>query len=214
MARFVGQVVGQGNRSRYRRRRFAACRVLPDAESVGGPAGTPDVPFCAAGWTAMAVVLTCCSAPGRVCSIAGSSTVDSAHRFGCRMRNCVLWGQAWRCPCLLELHAPQPGTFGLLPRQPTFARWVSRETERRSLARLRRLSDVRADAASEPGRATRYFRTCPLPRVRFGDERHIPCPESAAPRNCRTLAPSCGWWNRTVRVVPSLFRSPLPSRHG
>jgi hypothetical protein len=24
------------------------------------------------------------------------------------MRICVLWGQAWRCPCLLELHAPLP----------------------------------------------------------------------------------------------------------
>ena len=34
MARFVGQVVGQSDLSRYRRRRLSACRVLPDAESV------------------------------------------------------------------------------------------------------------------------------------------------------------------------------------
>jgi hypothetical protein len=31
-----------------------------------------------------------------VCSIVGSRTVDGANRFGCRMRICVLWGQAWR----------------------------------------------------------------------------------------------------------------------
>jgi hypothetical protein len=73
------------------------------------------VPFCAAGWMAMAVGRARCSAPGRVCSIAGSRTVDSAHRFGCRMRICVLWDQAWRCPCLLELHAPQRILLGLCP---------------------------------------------------------------------------------------------------
>jgi hypothetical protein len=32
-----------------------------------------------------AVVLARRSAPERVCSIAGSRTVDGAHRFGCRM---------------------------------------------------------------------------------------------------------------------------------
>ena len=73
-------------------------------------ASTPDVPDCAAGWMAMAVVLARCSAPGRVCSMAGSRTVDGAHRFGCRLRICVLWGHAWRCPCFLELHAPN-GTY-------------------------------------------------------------------------------------------------------
>jgi hypothetical protein len=67
---------------------------------------TPELPFCAAATMVMTVVLARCSAPGRVCSIAGSRTVDSAHRFGCRLRICVLWGHAWRCPCLLELHAP------------------------------------------------------------------------------------------------------------
>src|ERR1035437_5678215 len=55
---------------------------------------------------AMAGVLARCSAPSRVCSIAGSRKVDGAHRFGCRMRICVLCGQAWRSPCILELHAP------------------------------------------------------------------------------------------------------------
>jgi hypothetical protein len=57
---------------------------------------------------AMDVVLTRCSAPGRVCWIAGPRTVDGAHGFGCRMRISVLWGQARRCPCLLELDAPLP----------------------------------------------------------------------------------------------------------
>jgi hypothetical protein len=58
----------------------------------------------------MTDVLARCSGPDGVCWIAGSRTVDGAHRFGCQTRIRVLWGQARRRPCLLELHAPLPGT--------------------------------------------------------------------------------------------------------
>jgi hypothetical protein len=46
----------------------------------------------------MAVILARSSAPGRACSIAGSRAVDCTHRFGCRMRICVLCGQGWPSP--------------------------------------------------------------------------------------------------------------------
>jgi hypothetical protein len=53
-----------------------------------------------------AVVLARRSVVGRRREIADSGAFGGTHSTGCRMRICVLWGQAWRCPCLLELHAP------------------------------------------------------------------------------------------------------------
>jgi hypothetical protein len=89
------------------------CEILQSRLRVDfDGSSTPGVPFCAAVWMAMAVVLARCSAPSRVCSIAGSRKVDGAHRFGCRMRICVLCGQAWRSPCMLELHAPLTNPMG------------------------------------------------------------------------------------------------------
>ena len=81
-------------------------------------ASAPDVPFCAAGWMAMAVVLARCSAPGRVCSIAGSRTVDGAHRFGCRKRFSMFSGRAGglrACSCSCARHQA--------PRSPVISGW-------------------------------------------------------------------------------------------
>src|SRR5665213_2033117 len=104
MARFVGQ----SDLSRYRRRRFAACRVLPDAESVWS-VSTPDVPFCAAARVATAVVLARRSEVGRRREIADSKCADI------RRHSQSLWSpgasfepeKSLRRPCWSrKLHAP------------------------------------------------------------------------------------------------------------
>src|SRR5665213_1868744 len=66
-------------------------------------ASTPDVPLCAATRVATTVVLSRCSASGRVCLIADSRAVGATYSIGCRARFCVLSSRGRRPPCLLRL---------------------------------------------------------------------------------------------------------------
>jgi hypothetical protein len=73
-------------------------------------ASTPEVPFCAAGWMAMAVwrvvrrPVGCAQSPGR-----GRSTAHTASAAECGSVSSV----ARRSPCILELHAPLLDTSGI-----------------------------------------------------------------------------------------------------
>jgi hypothetical protein len=62
-----------------------------------------DVPFCAEVREATTVVLSRCSASGRVCLIADSRAVGATYSIGCRARFCVLCSRGRRPPCLLRL---------------------------------------------------------------------------------------------------------------
>jgi hypothetical protein len=84
---------------------FLRASCQPTRSSVRRPASTPEVPFCAADRIATTVVPARCSAPGRVCSIAGSSVIGVSHGIGRRAWFCVLCGCGRRPPCLLLLHA-------------------------------------------------------------------------------------------------------------
>jgi hypothetical protein len=71
----------------------------------------------------MPVVLARRSVVGRRREIADSGAFGGTHNTGCRMLICVLWGQAWRWPCLLELHAPLPGTSVTLLTEAVMTSW-------------------------------------------------------------------------------------------
>jgi hypothetical protein len=88
------------------------------------PTSTPEVPICAAGWMAMAVNLARCSAPGRVCSIADSRTVDGTHSTGYRDRFSMLCSRGRRPPCLLRLLRPGTSGIGGVPERWPRARYL------------------------------------------------------------------------------------------